>query len=473
MERVTVAWAADAMKADIVGDVSSAIDRVCIDSRDAGSGALFFALKGERTDGHKYAAGAMDQGAVAVVAQRNYEANSPASRTQLVVKDPLTALGDLAAAYRMRFRIPVIGITGSVGKTSTREMIAAVLRTRYTVLANEKNYNNEIGVPLTLFELNGTHEIAVIEMGMRARGEIRRLAEIAQPTIGVLTGIGYSHIEILGSREEIALAKAEMFEAMHDGSDIILPADIPYPDVVFSRLPKGSRIVTVGSVDSSVWTETLASESQNAKPSFRIHVRDTGETADVTLNTVGSHHEMNAQLAVACGMVMGISLDAVATALEQWTGASARMTVRRGPDNQAVLDDCYNASPESMRAALVTLASYGSASRVAILGDMRELGDLALELHRQLGQAILDTDLRVLVTVGDLASAIADSASDITQAGSKMPIVIKYATTEECCKHIQTIVLPGDTVLVKGSRALEMERIVMTLTGEETNPHHV
>ncbi len=321
-----------------------------------------------------------------------------------MVKDPLKALGDLAHAYRSQFGVKVIGITGSVGKTSTKEMTAHILRSRFNVLATEKNYNNEIGVPLTLFGLNRTHHVAVVEMGMRAAGEIGALAEIAQPDIALITNIGRAHEELLGSQEAIAAAKAEILELLPPNGVAILPDDLPYSDLVLSRLPAGCRAVRVGGKGVDVW-----SEPNNG--GFRVHLENTGESADISLKAPGAHHRSNALLALAVSSELGIPLPQAAAALETWTGADGRMTVRAGLRNVTVLDDCYNAGPESVKAALETLQTF-EGRRVAILGDMRELGATAAELHESVGRNAAVSDLRLLITVGPLAKLIAQSALD-------------------------------------------------------------
>ena len=223
MESFTLGWAVEKLGANLPEGAAERVVRgICTDTRNDAQDTLFFALKGETSDGHQYVEKAFEKGAMAAIVS---EVQSNIDGIQIVVPDTVIALGDLAQAYRLQFDIPVVGITGSVGKTSTKEMTAAVLRTKYNVLANEKNYNNEIGVPLTLFRLEKTHEVAVIEMGMRGLGEIDRLAEIAAPTIGVITNIGYAHIERLGSQEKIAEAKSELLARLPSDGVAILPAE--------------------------------------------------------------------------------------------------------------------------------------------------------------------------------------------------------------------------------------------------------
>ena len=264
MEPFSLAWAAQKVNGQVIGEAVGEITSVCIDSRQAKPGALFFALKGENSDGHEYVAQALKAGAAAVVVEHKIEgleATTPSGEktgAQIVVPAALRALGDLARHYRRQFAIPIIGITGSVGKTSTKEMIAAVLRTTYNTLASEKNYNNEIGVPLTLFNLNKTHEAAVVEMGMRGLGQIDYLAEIAEPTIGVITNIGHAHIELLGSFENIAQAKSELFARLPSNGVAILTKDNAFLEIVKAAIPAGCRITSNRRVCSQLGSSAYA-----------------------------------------------------------------------------------------------------------------------------------------------------------------------------------------------------------------------
>lgn len=462
------------MKASIAGNITvadaSKLSDVCIDSRQAGQGSLFFALKGERTDGHNYVSDALSRGSVAVVSAES-ELGAEGG-ILLVVRDPLTALGELAGAYRKQFSLHVIAITGSVGKTSTKELTAHILRTRYNVLATEKNFNNEIGVPLTLFGLDRGHSAAVLELGMRAAGEIRALAEIVQPSIAVITNIGHAHLELLGSREAIASAKAEVLELLPVGGTAILPKDLAYPEVVFSSLRPGTHVVQVGQEDSDAWADdTQMQNGVDGTTEFTVHLRIGAQTARVSMHAPGVHQRENALLAIAVGDELGISLTEAAAALATWQGAAGRMTLRAGLRGITVLDDCYNAGPESMFTALKTLRGFGS-GQVAILGDMRELGSAAEELHRMVGRAANAAELRLLITVGPLAEIVADEVLRLQPAAAYAPEVIRFRTTEECSHSVLELIQPEEAVLVKGSRAMQMEKIVWQLTGEQRRDYH-
>lgn len=457
-------WVAEVLGAEVYGDLSANIDGICTDTRQGAMGALFFALQGENADGHRFVAQAFRAGAVAAVVAQKVEG---VEGTQFVVPDTLRALGDLANAYRRQFDIPVIGITGSVGKTSTKEMMAAALRTQYRVLANEKNYNNEIGVPLTLFGLRREHQVAIIEMGMRGLGEIDWLAEIAAPTIGVITNIGYAHIERVGSREGIAQAKAELLGHLPQGGVAVL-MESEFAPFLSRHVPAGARIVWCGyGEDSSAEVVAL---SEGAEP-FRVRI--AGEVYDVPLAVVGTHHHPNALLTLAVAQVLEVPIPQAIAALGVWEGAEGRMTVRKTADGLTVLDDCYNAGPESMRAALKTLRQMAGDGGVAVLGDMREMGEYAAGLHFTLGPEVLDAHLRLLITVGETTPEIvrgAQIAAAEQQTG--MPQLQHFTATKEAVEHIREWVHPGDTVLVKGSRAMEMEYIVAALTGEAVRGGH-
>jgi UDP-N-acetylmuramoyl-tripeptide--D-alanyl-D-alanine ligase len=447
MEPITLAWAAEAMGARIVGARDDVVQSVCTDTRQAVRGSLFFALAGEHSDGHDYVVQAFAAGAVGAVASKEV---LDAAGPLLIVPDTLRSLGDLAMHYRRQFAIPVVGVTGSVGKTSTKEMIATVLRTKYNTLASAKNFNNEIGVPMTLFGLTKAHEVAVIEMGMRGLGEIDRLAEIAQPTIGLITGIGYAHIERLGSQQNIAQAKSELLARLPSDGVAILPSHDPFCDTLRSRVPVGCRILT-----------------------YDRSAQDT-----IPLQVIGVHHIGNAAAALAVASALAVPRPQAMAALGQWQGAEGRMVVRETPEGWHVLDDCYNAGPESMEAALATLAASAPSVRVAVLGDMRELGDFAPEAHRRVGRAVVDQHVSLLVTVGALAEEIANEARRYADClGAAPPGIQRFAATEQAAANIRSVlaaeaVCSEAWILVKGSRAMEMEQIVAALTGEQNRDAH-
>lgn len=472
MEPFTFAWAAEAMGAQALGSADALITGICTDSRKGAEGALFFALPGENADGHRFVPQAFAAGAVGAVVSQPMEG---AAGPQIVVRDTLRALGDLAQVYRRQFDIPVIGVTGSVGKTSTKEMLSAVLHTRFITLANEKNYNNEIGVPLTLFRLTKAHQAAVIEMGMRASGEIDRLAEIAQPSIGLITNIGFAHIERLGSRESIALAKAELLARLPEGGVAILPADDAFLETLRAQVPPGVSIVLYGQDRDSAPQPyvRIRPVAAHAGPGAEALVFVGNREAFLTLRAPGAHHLQNAGGALAVAALLNIPLKQAVEALATWEGAAGRMTVRHAPDGLTVLDDCYNAGPESMEAALATLHQRTAAQGVAVLGDMRELGSFAPEAHRFVGRKALDATPRLLVTVGELAREIASEASRVAaEQGRAMPPHVAFSDTESAAQSLRALLVPKDTVLVKGSRAMEMEKIVAALLGEEAADAH-
>lgn len=467
MEPMPLVEAAQAVHARVIGEAHGVIRGVCTDTRRGAQGMLFFALKGEQDDGHRYVKQAFAQGAVAAVVERELpEMTGPL----LIVPDTTVALGDLAGFYRRKFQIPVVGITGSVGKTSTREMIAQALASMRSVLASEKNYNNEIGMPLTLFRLHPHHSVAVIEMGMRGIGQIDRLAAIAEPTIGVITGIGYAHIELLGSREAIAQAKSELLTRLPAGGWAVLPRYDSFFQYLRSRVPEGVSIVTYGVGEGQEPADVVA-RPYTAGQTAILSVRD--ETVALQLRVSGAHHLHNAAAAMAVAHILEVPLHVAAEALERWQGVEGRMRVVETVAGWTVLDDCYNAGPESMEAALRTLALMEAQRRVAVLGDMRELGDFAPELHRQVGHRVVECGVQLLFTVGDLAEEIGREAERYARGtGSAPPVVTHFASTAAATSVVRDQVRPGDVVLVKGSRAMQMEAIVAALTDPEGPAGH-
>ncbi len=421
---------------------------ICTDTREGAAGSLFFALVGENTDGHAYVARAFELGAVAaVVAHPVPEAAGP----QLVVDDPLAALGRLAAWHRSKHPIPLVAITGSVGKTSTRDMVACVLSATKAVHVSARNYNNEIGLPRTLLAVEPRHELIVAEMGMRGPGQIADLCRIASPQAGVVTNIGVSHMELLGSREAIAAAKGELLQALPEDGCAILPADDHFAAYLAALCR--CRVLTFGLGAAADVRATDVAPGTNGCASFRI------DKVPFELSVPGAHHVVNAAAAAAAGLAFGVTLEQAAERLRAYQAPSMRTQVRQVPNGVTIIDDAYNAAPDSMRAALRTLAAMGAGRRkVAILGDMKELGDESGAAHRSVGECAEQSGVDLLLTVGTLAEDIARGATGV-QARS-------FADTAAATEAVAGLIEPGDIVLVKGSRAMEMERIVARLMEE-------
>jgi UDP-N-acetylmuramoyl-tripeptide--D-alanyl-D-alanine ligase len=468
MPLFSVQWAVEVLGAQLIGSPDTVVESVSIDTRTLQPGALFFALTGEHTDGHRFLQQAAERGAVAAVVKTP---SDDLPIPQIVVPETLRALGDLAAHYRRRFPIPLVGITGSVGKTSTKELTAALLRARYATLSNPKNLNTEIGVPLTLFQLTPHHEVAVLEMGMRGLGQIDRLAEIASPTIGVITRIGYAHIELLGSREKIAEAKSELLTRLPAEGIAVLPTECDFLPYLRSRVPSTCRIITFSGTGAPADVSVKPLEvGDSGCPRLALDLH--GQRHMVQMTALGAHQAHNAAAALAVALALEVPLEEALTALSRWSGAEGRMTSRRAQNGACILDDCYNAGVESMLAALQTLSTLTSPeNRVAVLGDMKELGDFAPEAHRMVGQAVAKIGVRLLITVGNLAQQIAEEARRNLQAGATL-LHQHFTTSEEAAKNICMYVRPSDTVLIKGSRAMQMEQIVSALTGTPIGETH-
>lgn len=446
------------------------ITNAVIDSRKAQLGSLFIALKGERRDGHEFIADAVGKGAVAVIAERSPDPDAeqvqvaPDLQMQscgdvayLIVHDSLTALQRAAAYWRRRHSARVVGVTGSVGKTTTKEAIDAVLRQRYRTLKSEGNYNNEIGLPLTLLHLNGSHEYVVLEMGMYALREIAHLATIALPHVGVVTNVGPVHLERLGTVRRIAEAKAELPQALPteaDGGIAILNSD----DTEVAKMAEQThaRVITYGlEPGSTVWADRIESLGLEGI-SFTMHC--SFGVMHIRVPTLGRHSIHTALAGAAVGLSEGLSLPEIAAGLQDQPH-QLRLVAVTGPAGSTILDDTYNASPASSLAALNLLGELDG-RKIAILGDMYELGDFEVPGHQLVGRRARDvTD--ILIAVGQLGRLIADSARD---AGMRADCVYSVDDNAEAIGVALDVVDEGDIVLVKGSRGLKMEEIVSALT---------
>lgn len=434
----------------VKGKLDTEVSGISTDTRTTRPGDLFFALIGENSDGHEFAAAAVEKGAAGVVVSRDIDVEG----TVIRVPDTLVALGDLAAWYRRQFNVRAVGITGSVGKTSVKEMIAAVLSRRFNVLKNAGNFNNEIGVPLTVFQLEAEHDILVQEMAMRLPGEIAELAEIVRPDIGVITNIGISHIERLGSRDAIAAAKSELLEALPMEGIAILNADDPYFEYLSGKV--SCDVTSYGVKTGDIRAENVELDA-DGRPRFTVVVGEAG--FDVALPVIGEHNVSNALAAVAVGLCFGVSKDEIVNALESLSSTEKRANIIESRGSYKIIDDSYNASPASMTGALKTLAVMEGKRKIAVLGDMKELGDHAEAAHAEVGEIAAESGLFMIVTIGELALNISSGARSAGFTGD----ILEYNSSDEAAAGLKDIIKAGDVVLVKASRSMATEKIVEAL----------
>lgn len=421
---------------------------VCTDTRKIQPGSLFVCLRGERFDGHSFASQAAQLGAAALLVDHPVDADVP----QLVVTDTGKALLQLAGWYRRRFQLPVVGLTGSVGKTTTKEFIALVLGAKYNTLKTQGNLNNEIGVPQMLFRLEDSHTAAVIEMGMNHFGEISRLTRAVAPTVGLITNIGVSHIENLGSRAGILQAKLEILEGMAPDAPLIVNMD----NDMLRTVKLGDRPLLTFAIDdqSADFTATDIAE-QGSTTTFTVHHNTF--TQPVTIPTVGIHNVYNALAAMAVGYVTGVDSAAAASALANYVPAGMRQNLVQVGGVQ-VIEDCYNASPDSMRAALQTLGKLPVHRRYAVLGAMLELGDYAKEAHTQVGKMAAENGIDGVLAYGADAAYIVEAAKQAGLENARL-----FDTKEALAQSLAQQVQPGDGVLFKGSRGMHLEDVMHTV----------
>jgi UDP-N-acetylmuramoyl-tripeptide--D-alanyl-D-alanine ligase len=436
---------------------------VSIDTRTLEPGALYFALQGERFDGHSFVKEAVDKGAHGVVIQtdRFYSMGEWLSQIRgfvIGVNDTLRGLQDLASAHRRQFDLPLVAVTGSNGKSTTKELIASILQGRWHVLKNVGNLNNHIGVPLTLLKLDPSHQAAVSEMGISGRGELTRLCEMAQPELGVITNIGPAHLQALGSLEGVAQAKGELLEALKSGSLFAHNLNDPYITGLVMKT-RGIKIISFG-LDrvADVSGQAMGFDPQRGEI-FRLKTRE-GEVS-VSLPLFGHHHILNALAASAVAIGLGFSLDEIKRGLEGFSGMKMRMEVHPTPAGIWVINDAYNANPDSMKYALETLVRLKGPGRgIAVLGDMLELGAESEDLHLQLGRATGRQGLDFLFTVGEQGRLLAKGA---VEGGMDSDKVWALDHGVEVTTHLSGLLRAGDWVLVNGSRKMRLEEIVEEL----------
>jgi len=454
--RLELGWVARAVGGELRGPAGLRCRAVGTDTRRLEGGELFVALRGPRFDGHAFLEEAARRGAAAALAERP----APGLPT-VVVPDALAALGRLAAAWREALAGPLVAVTGSCGKTTVKELLAAVLAGRGPVLASPGNLNNAVGLPLSLLRLEGGHRAAVVELGASAPGEIAALASLARPQVAVLTGAGAAHLEGFGSLEGVARAKGELLEALPEDGVAVLPADQPFAPL-WRELAGRRRVLDFGLEAGAVRAVpgSLRVEPEGPEPGTRFVLQAPRGEAPVRLRLLGAHQVRNALAAAAAALALGMDLEAVRRGLEAVAPVPGRLQPRRGPRGALLLDDSYNANPDSLAAALAVLAE-ARGRRLLALGDMLELGPEAEALHREAGRRAREAGVERLHALGPLAREAAAAFGPGGQA---------HENPEALARALLRDLAPGVVALVKGSRGAGMERVVQALleaAGEE------
>ncbi len=444
------------------GTTGCRIRRICTDSRRVRKGDLFVALKGAQFDGHQFIDEVFTRGARGVILEalpRNVKVGktisarrSPLSEPLVVkVKDSLRAYQDLATFHRKRFDIPVIAVTGSNGKTTTKEMVAKTLSQRWRLRKTPGNLNNRIGLPHTVLGLTASHQVAVLEFGVDAEGQTTRLAEIAQPTVGIITNVGNDHLEFFGNVDGSARAKAELLATLpHDGT-IILNADDPYYD--FFRRRARCSVVSFG-LQGHADIRGSHIQQQGTRTEFRLHMTGRQRSHRLSLHAPGIHNVLNALAAIAVGHVLGLSVAKMATGLSRFRPVAMRSQVSSW-QGISVIQDYYNANPDSMKAAVTLLKEFGAGHRtIAVLGDMLELGTETQQLHREVGAFIADSQISFLIACGEFGKELAHGADAKGMPPSR---IFEAQRVGDAAQVLKKLVEPGDVVLLKASRAMRFE----------------
>lgn len=415
------------------------------DNRKVEKDFLFIPMVGARVDGHDFIEDAFEKGALASLSERPLE---NCSGPYIIVKDTKLALKQIATAYRMELDIPVIGVIGSVGKTSTKEMLTSVLETRFSVLKTEGNFNNEIGLPLTICRIKPEHEIAVVEMGISDFGEMHRLGDIAKPDMVVMTNIGQCHLEFLKTRDGILKAKTEVFEHMPKNGVVVLNGD---DDKLINADTLGLKKIFYGMNGQEVNASNVTAEGMTAT---KTSISVDGDTFEVTIPLPGAHNVMNALAATAVGKEVGLTVAEIKRGLENAGTIAGRNNVIIVRDI-TIIDDCYNANPVSMKASIDVLGKAPGRT-IAVLGDMGELGMDERQLHFEIGQSLEDNHIGYVFTVGDLSEEINKSLS---QKNSSC-MAHHYTDVETMLEDLIPIIRGGDTILVKASHFMNFSSVV-------------
>ena len=457
MIKVEAMTAAEIVKAVdgtlLAGAPETVIENICIDSREAGDGSLFVPIIGEKVDAHKFIAQVLDNGAAGVFMSHGDVVDS--RKVHIQVKDTVKALGDLAAHYRQKFQMPIVGITGSVGKTSTKEMISAALETGFHIMKTAGNQNSQIGVPLTLFRMEKGQELAVVEMGISEFGEMENLVRFVRPDVAVVTNIGEAHIAQFGKKENTLKEKLKIAVSFTEKQRIFLNGDDP---LLRRSAEKMKCPVTLFGTSEGCDYRAENMHIQDGKNCFTLVYPEGQE--DVVIQQLGLHNVQNALVAIAVAGYFGIEPSIAKKGLMDYAGIPMRQQINHLAHGIKVIDDTYNASPASVKSGVDVLMQLDNPGRkIAVLGDILELGDVSWQCHYDTGAEIAEKNLQIIVTVGQemkaLAKAVIDSGAGIA--------VCSFDANKEAIQWLLENVSEGDAILVKGSRGMHEEEVVKAL----------
>lgn len=452
MEALTLRQLLEAVNGTLLGefdDLDAVFTDVCTDSRNVTGGSLFLPLQGERFDGHGFINSALESGAAGCLTARERESYLP-GKFYVKVRSTQRALRDLACYYKKLFPIPCIAVTGSVGKTTTKDMVAAVLSSRYRVLKTEGNFNNDIGLPLTVLRLDHTHEICVLEMGMDHAGEIDYLSEIVEPDVAIITNVGDAHIENLGSREAIFRAKCEVFAHLKPDGLAILCGDDELLCTLRGQLAQETVFVGAGE-----GLDYLAYDLHSEDNHLNCRIRTPRYHFDADIPALGSHMIYPTLMAVAVAEHFDMTPDQIVPGIQAFLPTKMRMNLIRCPGDIVILNDAYNANPQSMRAAAAVLGDARDRRRVAVVGDMKELGVNSQLFHHAVGGYFAQAGIDSLIAIGDMARYMVEGAREAGLENAAF-----YETMEEAQAALRRELRSGTTILVKASRSMQFERIV-------------
>lgn len=463
MEPIKLSELLEAVHGTLLGsckDENIEITRVDTDSRNIHPGALFIPLVGERFDGHAYINSALEGGAAGCFTARERD-NYLEDKFYIKVSNTQKALRDLAIWYKNRFQIPYVAVTGSVGKTTAKDMITSVLSSKFKVLKTEGNFNNNIGLPLTLLRLDRSYDICVLEMGMDRFGEIDYLGDIVKPEVGVITNVGDAHIERLGSRENICKAKCELLPHIRPDGLLVLNGD----DQMLSALRGKTPVTTVFCGEGEGLEYRAAQTGGDGVSHIHCHMVTPKMEREVKVPALGAHMIYPSLMATAIGEHFGLTADEIEQGILSFVPTRMRMNIIHRGDNVTILDDTYNANPQSMRAAINVLADGRSSWKVAVLGDMFELGSFAPALHHGVGECLGKAGIDCLVAVGELAAQIAEGARS-----SGVSVVHSCADKDEAKGVLPQLIKPDSTILVKASRGMALEELSAFLVEQTKAP---